>query len=135
MIYSISVTNHIRNMTFEKTSLERFIFFFSILFRLKRFKQTYMEKNPYEKCYFVRDIHAYLVNLVGLHVVDVNYKMSIKSFISIYVEVNYLSLLVYTVIYYRNEPFKALIATPAAGFLIPVSLFGFNFEMALDALL
>lgn len=81
-----------------------------------------MEKSPYDKCRFVYDIHASLVNLVGLHVVDKNYKMNVRTLIPIYVEVNYLSLLIYTLIHYKNEPFKALIATPAAGIIIPVSL-------------
>lgn len=96
-------------------------FCFSIQFRLKTIKQTYMEKNPYDKCQFVYNFHANLVNLVGLHVVDRDYKMNARTLIPIYVEVNYLSLLIYTLIHYRNEPFMALIATPAAGFLIPVS--------------
>lgn len=85
-----------------------------------------MEKNPYEKYYFVRDIHATLLNLVGVDIADENYKMNVRTLIPIYVEVNYLSLLVYTLIHYRNEPFKALIATPAAGILIPVNLFRFH---------
>lgn len=93
-----------------------------------------MEKNPYDKCQFVLDIHTTLVNIVGLHVVDKAYKMNVRTLIPIYVEVNYLSLLIYTLIHYRNEPFKALIATPSAGILIPVSSLQFQFDMDLDTI-
>lgn len=94
-----------------------------LLFSFKTIKQNYMRKSPYEKWYFIRNIHATLVKLVGVDVMNDNFKVNIRTLIPIYVEVNYLCLLTYTLIYYRNEPFKALIATPSMGILIPVSLF------------
>lgn len=98
---------------------------------LKINKKNYMKKTPYEKWYFVRHIHMMLVKLIGVDVMNDNYEVNIKTLIPILVEVNFLCLLTYTLIHYRNEPFKALIATPPIGILIPVSLFEFRIEMSL----
>lgn len=80
-----------------------------------------MALNPYEKWYFLRDIHAHMVKLVGCETMESDYRISIRTLIPIYVEVNYVTLLTYTLIYYRHDLFHALIATPSAGILIPVS--------------
>lgn len=84
-----------------------------------------MRKSPYEKWNFVYRFHISMVKLIGVAVVEDDYKVNVKTFIPIYVEVNFLCLLTYTLIHYRNEPFNALIATPSIGILIPVRLFAF----------
>lgn len=89
--------------------------------RLKKAKQKYMTLNPYEKWYFLRKIHTHMVKLVGCEVMEEDFKINVNTLIPIYVEVNYLTLLTYTLIYYRNDLFHALIATPSVGILIPVS--------------
>lgn len=80
-----------------------------------------MALNPYEKWYFLRKIHTHMVKLVGCEVMESDFKISINTMIPIYVEVNYVTLLIYTLAYYRHDLFHALIATPSAGILIPVS--------------
>lgn len=49
------------------------------------------------------------------------YRPSLKTLIPAYLISNYLGLLIYTLYYYRNDPFRALQATPASGLYIPVS--------------
>lgn len=91
--------------------------------RFEKAKREYMALNPYEKWYFLRKIHTQMVKLVGCEVMESDFQISINSLIPIYVEVNYVTLLTYTLIYYRNDLFHALIATPSAGILIPVSFY------------
>lgn len=85
-------------------------------------KQNYMEKNPFEKSYFIFELNRILVDLVGLRIADKDYKVNARTFIPIYVEINYFCLLFYTLYHYRHDPVNALIATPHAGILIPVSV-------------
>lgn len=80
-----------------------------------------MALSPYEKWYFLRKIHTHMVKLVGCEVMESDFKISLNTMIPIYVEVNYVTLLTYTLAYYRHNLFHALMATPSAGILIPVS--------------
>lgn len=81
-----------------------------------------MEKTPYEKWNFVRQFNVKVIKLIGVAVVEHDFKVTLRTLIPIYIELNFLCLLTYTLIHYRNEPFKALVATPPIGILIPVHL-------------
>lgn len=65
----------------------------------------------------------YSLKLVGVHVMESDYKNNGKTFISICVEAFYMFFLVYTLFYYRNDVCigSTLTATPSIGFMVPVS--------------
>lgn len=82
-----------------------------------------MKKTPYEKWNFVRRFNVIMIDMIGAAVVEHDFKVTLKTLIPIYIEANFVCLLLYTLIHYRNEPFKGLVATPPIGVLIPVRLF------------
>lgn len=88
----------------------------------KRFKQNFLAKSPRQKWLYVRNFNAFIMKFVGCQFMESNFKLRIESFIPIYLAVNYFTLLLYTLFYYRHEPFRAVQATIASAFFIPVTL-------------
>ena len=86
----------------------------------KKVKQNYLAKNPRQKWLYVRNLNALTVKFIGCQFMETNFKLRIESFIPMYLAVNYFTLLLYTLYYYRTEPFRALQAIPPSGFFIPV---------------
>lgn len=85
-------------------------------------KKAYSAMNPLEKWEFFRQIHCKLLQVVGVHFMDDKYKIHINTIFPIYLQLNYYILMVYTLFFYRNDLFHALISTTALGFFIPVGL-------------
>lgn len=76
--------------------------------------------NPFEKWIFIRELHSTVLKIVGAQFMDQNYRIHLNTCLPIFIQFNYYSLLFYTLFYYRNEPQRALMATPIMGFFIPV---------------
>lgn len=89
--------------------------FLSIHSRYKSPKQRYLEKTPYEKWLFVRNINVFMLGVVGCEVVEPNYKPNLKTLIPMYMQVNYFVLLAYTCYYYWDKPFFPLVGSAASG--------------------
>lgn len=89
--------------------------------RLQNIKQNYFAKSPLEKWDFVRQIQIILLKMFGLQILDSKFKAHFGTLLPFYLLFNYGGLLVYTLIYYRKDPLKALIATPPLGIYAPVS--------------
>lgn len=93
-------------------------------FRVSKFERLAKEfsaKSPLDKWLHYRRLNIYLLELVGAGFMAENYKVQWRTWIPMYVGVNYFSLLIYTGYYYRNEPFKALQPTVITGIMVPVS--------------
>lgn len=88
--------------------------------KLERLKEEYLAKSPLEKWLFVREINLFSMNMIGVGFMDVNYKLQWKTWIPIYLLVNYYSLMFYTCYYYWNEPVRAIEATIINGIMGPV---------------
>lgn len=95
---------------------------FETHFRFSNLKKEYLGKSPHEKWFFVRKINSLMLIVFGCEFMEANYKPSIRSLTPVYLIANYFGLLVYTLYYYRNDPFRALEPTPAAGLYLPVCL-------------
>lgn len=80
-----------------------------------------MGKNPRGKWLAYRRINIIIMKIIGSHFMEPGFKLQLISWIPLGLVLNYSILLIYTLYYYRNEPFKALQATPAAGLIIPVN--------------
>lgn len=87
---------------------------------LIEFKQTFLLKNPREKWLYVRNVNIFFMKFTGIDFMTTNFKLNILSYIPFYIFINYTSLLIYTLYYYRHKPLRALQATPAAGIAYPV---------------
>lgn len=81
-----------------------------------------MAKSPLEKWRSFRQLHCFILRLIGVEFMEDDYKMSVNILIPIYLEANYYILLIYTLYHYRHEPFKALTPTPFLAIFVPVSL-------------
>lgn len=92
-------------------------------FNFKDFKREYLAKSPLEKWFFVRSVNVFAFEVIGTQFMKDDYKIHFQTFIPLYLMVNYFSLLIYTLFYYRNEPFRALQSTPMCGLMVPVSFF------------
>lgn len=92
-----------------------------ICLRFKKLKHNYLAKTPLEKWHFIRQINYKLLKVVGVQIMRSDYKVHAKTFIGVYLVLNYYILMVYTWYYYRNDLFRALISTPALGTFVPVS--------------
>ena len=110
-----------KNRFHLQTRFSSLICFSTIFSRFARIKRTYLEKTPYEKWHFIRRINVLSLKLVGVHVMEKDYKINGNTFVPICVEAVYMTLLMNTLFHYRNEPYSALTATPSTGFLVPVS--------------
>lgn len=95
----------------------------SLLHRLQNIKQNYFAKSPLEKWDFVCQIQIVLLKIFGLQILDDKFEAHFRTLIPFYLLFNYGGLLVYTLIYYRNDPLKALISTTPLGLYAPVSFF------------
>lgn len=94
-----------------------------IVIRIKNTKRTYLAKNPLEKCQYIRQIHLFLSKIIGLQFMESNYKLNDNTLLPVCLQLYYYGFVIYTLLYYLNEPSKALIVTPMMGFFIPVSFF------------
>lgn len=91
-------------------------------FRFSKQKKEYLAKSPHDKWFFVRNINTFMLTLFGCEFMEANYKFSIRSMTVVYLMVNYFGLLIYTLYYYWNDPYRALESTPASGVYLPVGL-------------
>lgn len=91
-----------------------------ILDKFERSKIEYLAKSPLDKWRFIHQINLYLLNMVGAGFMDVNYKIQWKTWIPMYLGLNYFSLMFYTCYYYYHEPVKALQSTVITGIMVPV---------------
>lgn len=82
--------------------------FKKLFFNNKEFKAEYLAKSPLDKWLFIRKINIFLLQLVGAQLMEADYKLNFKTLIPLYLMLNYLSLLTYTLFYYRHTPFRAL---------------------------
>lgn len=89
-------------------------------FNNKEFKAEYLAKSPLEKWLFIRKINIFLLQFIGAQFMEANYKLHFKTLIPLYLMLNYLSLLIYTLFYYRHTPFRAFQSTPMCEIIIPV---------------
>lgn len=91
-------------------------------YSLQKIKEAYLAKTPFEKWNLVRSVNIWSLTPIGCQLMEANFQIHSKSYIPIYLGINYFSLMVYTLYYYRHQPLKALQATPVLGIAIPVSL-------------
>lgn len=107
----------------RETDFVKQTFFLNLFCRLFNLKDEYLAKSPYKKWLFVRNGLAFVLSTCGCNALDPHYKTSFRALINVYVFLNYFGLLIYTLYYYRDDPFRALQATAPIGFMAPVSLF------------
>lgn len=94
-----------------------------IFFGLSKFehlKEEYLGRSPLEKWLYVRQLNIFLLKLVGVQFMEANYKFHWKTWIPMYLGLNYFTLSIYTGYYYWGEPFKALQSTTMSGLMVPV---------------
>lgn len=109
----------VKRIIFIYTKLLKFLLL--IWLRFRKVKQNYLAKSPLEKWNFVRQINYKLLSVIGVQFMQADYKMHANTFIGVYLVLNYYILMIYTWYYYRNDPYRALISTPALGTFVPVS--------------
>lgn len=97
---------------------------FKLFFSLFKLKQIFLSKNPHEKWIYVRRFNIFLMEFIGCQFMEANYVLHFQTWVQMYISFNYFTLLIYTLFYYRNDPFRALQATPMCGLMIPVSASG-----------
>lgn len=85
-------------------------------------KQKYLAKSPLTKWIYVRQLNVFLMKLVGVEFMESNYEFNWKTWIPMYLGVNFFGLMVYTGYYYSNQPFRALQPTVITGIMVPVSV-------------
>lgn len=96
--------------------------------RIKNFKADFLAKSPYQKWITVRKFNMYLLKLTGTHAMLPDWEKGIRLLIPLWLETNMLTLMIYTIFYYRNDPLKALDPTTLISLMVPVSFFSKAFN-------
>lgn len=84
------------------------------------FKQKFSNKSPHEKFLLVKSVNAFLLQFIGVDVMQDDFKIRFETWIPAYLCVNYFSLMFYSIYYYWDDPFRAIQSTPNSGQVIPV---------------
>lgn len=90
-----------------------------ILFRFKHLEQNYLASCPFEKWNFVRGIHMSAARIIVCDFVEDDYKLTLRSWLPTPLA-DYIILLMNTLYFFRNDPVRGLMATPAIGIVFPV---------------
>lgn len=73
----------------------------------ERIKADYIKRSPKGKWIFIRDFAIPLLKIIGLAILDPNFKVWWYSYFSIVVYINFFSSLIYTIWYYSDDPIQA----------------------------
>lgn len=83
-------------------------------------KQPINEKEPKEKCEFVRMVGITILQTIGIELLDPNYKPYALSYLAGFCLIDYFSLTFYTLYLYRDDIWRAIEPTCIFGIIIPV---------------
>lgn len=85
-----------------------------------KYRDSFLEKSPREKWITVRGINIILLKFIGCEFMEAAYKLYFNTCIPMCLLIDYFAFLLYTLVYYRHQYFRALQATATCGLTIPV---------------
>lgn len=94
-----------------------------ILSYFQKIKEKYLAKTSREKWELIRNINVYFLDFMGAGFMESNYKIDFKTYIPGIAAVHFVCLLLYTLYFYRHDPFRALQSTCVIGIIVPVRVF------------
>lgn len=83
-------------------------------------KREYLAKSPRGKWEFIRDINIIPMNFIGTEYMEPNFRINWKTVIPPFIGLEYTLAMSYTLHYHKDNPLKAMQATPLLGIVIPV---------------
>lgn len=90
-------------------------------------KLNYLKKNPFEKYLVFRSIIIFLMRIFGCSIILDDFEITVVTIFPGFLVFDYFILMLYTVFRYREQPFRALQATPIFGIVFPVILSNFQY--------
>lgn len=105
---------------------------FTFYFRIKKFKADFLAKSPYQKWITIRKLNIFLLKVTGTHLMSPDWQKGKRLWIPVWLEANLLTLMIYTIFYYRYNLMNALSATTMLSLMVPVSCFKFTLSLCTE---
>lgn len=89
--------------------------------KYKSVKADYLNRSPKGKWLLVRNFGIFVQTLIGVPVLDPDFKVNWYSFIGIVGVIDSFASFLYTLWYYFETPIRGFLYTPYFGVIIPVN--------------